>query len=224
READKTHGSVIDWRPEKKQCWAGKVMNILSKKDNPPKLFDKAPPDYDETHLARVPIELAPGQTLLTGEGVWDPNDVPPESDWHRKTAGALRPQVWKISYLTVVDEIPPQHSFRPPYIGGSTKKMADGGTRFWHRNDFLPRMSALPKLAPVTGANPALAYTTVEMPVWWGWGWTSGEIPNGWFVAYNAPWYNTAWYGRDRVAEVGFAGLHTCFDYPDAVKEPIVY
>src|SRR5690606_30339447 len=117
READKTHGSVVDWRPEKKQCWAGKVMNILSKKNDPPLLFDKAPQDYDETHLARVPISLEPGQTLLTAEGVWDPNDVPPESDWFRKTSGALRPQVWKIAYLTVVDEIPPQYSFRPPYI-----------------------------------------------------------------------------------------------------------
>src|SRR5690606_10786513 len=68
-------------------------------------------------------------------------------------------------------------------------------------------------------------AFLEVEMPRWWGWGFMEGT-PRiaGSHCAFIAPWHNTHWYGRDRNAKAGIGAVHTCFDYPDAVKEPIVY
>jgi pSer/pThr/pTyr-binding forkhead associated (FHA) protein len=104
---------------------------------------------------------------------------------------------------LTVLSEVPPINSFRPPYLG--TNKMVK------YNSDML-RIDLLPKLKPVPNTPTLTVVERYFERVW------LLHFP-GYGVTYLAPIENVRDYGRDLSVEVGKGALSLCLNYTNEQK-----
>ncbi|MGE9290976.1 MAG: hypothetical protein ACQKBT_08305 [Puniceicoccales bacterium] len=116
-------------------------------------------------------------------------------------------PQLDTIAILTVLLEVPPTGSFRPPYIG-SDKSIPGNVSDL----DF----SVLRRLPPVAGApgDLVLLAEQFELPYI--------ETNQSWTGRYMHPKSNQPTYGRELAHRLGLGMLALQLDYPDEVKKPL--
>ncbi|MGE9291602.1 MAG: hypothetical protein ACQKBT_11460 [Puniceicoccales bacterium] len=116
-------------------------------------------------------------------------------------------PQLDVIVILTVLLEVPPEGSFRPPYVGDD--KTIPGNKS---QLDF----SILRNLEPVSGAPADLVQLAqrFELPYI--------ETNPRWTGRYMHPKRNQPAYGRELSRRLGLGLLALQLDYPNEVKEPL--
>jgi hypothetical protein len=142
-------------------------------------------------HASRK-LEIPAGSSLVTSASLDEPGG---------------RPQLRTAAVLTVLENAPPQGSFRPPYCG------IDKAIGF---NKDQLNYSLLTRLTPVAGAPPlAQVERYFERP----WidhipGWSSGSIH---------PLENMRNYGRDLTGEMSMGALMLHLDLTDSEKETLL-
>ena len=141
---------------------------------------------------AESPLVVPPGSSLVSTISVDE---------------AGHRPQIRESSILTVVDHIPPEGSFRPPYSG------SDKSSRF---NVAQLDTAVLERLDRVAGTPDVESVADrFERP------WVE-HIP-GWNGREAYPQRNMPGYGRDIAARVGEAALMLHLDFPLEEKEPLL-
>jgi aryl carrier-like protein len=118
-----------------------------------------------------------------------------------------IRPQLSDAAVLTVLDEIPPANSFRPPYCGIDKTILATQGDILWDR---------VPNLLP-TGGEPNLATVTGQIQRPWI------EINTEFRGREIHPQNNQPDYGRDMARVLGNAALLACSNVSQAAKTQLV-
>ena len=150
---------------------------------------------------ASLPVKLGPGDSLIPTWG-WHVDD-PGAPSAPSSTPNAPRPSLKQAMVLTVLDEVPPEGSFRPPY--------SPGAQALHNVNDV--RSELLPRLAPPAAAPRA--WSTLENRTRYVW----LDHKGYWTGRYIHPSNNMADYGRDLAADVNEAILRLMLDEPLEAK-----
>jgi hypothetical protein len=145
------------------------------------------------------PLILQPGSSLVSYMSKSDIHSLDPNlNDVAVKTAAVL----------TVLDQVPPEGSFRPPYAGKNKTIKYNKKQLRWELLKRLPRVANTPGMAEVT--------QKFERP------WID-HIP-GWPGRFQHPEDNMPDYGRELVDLVGYGSLMLNLDFTDEEKETLLY
>ena len=147
----------------------------------------------DDNVARQLPLRLQPGSSLLSVRS--------------RDEVGSDKLILSDGAVLTVLDEVPPPNSFRPPYAG--TDKSIPGQASQLDLTIFrsLPRVRSAPSLSSL---DRLFNQPLIDLITQW---------PNSSLKTANAG----AAYGRDIAREVGDAVLALNLDYPESQKRPLV-
>ena len=155
--------------------------------------YDKRINDFDANVRASFPLELAPGQSLVSVIS---------------REEGAQRPYLRTAAVLTCLKEAPPSDAFRPAYVGDRKVLWRAGPLR----RDLLPR------LAPPAGAKlPDLKTSERSLQRMWL---DTGQYYIG---EYLHPVENMPSYPREMSAIVSNVGLLLLLDDPKGEREQLL-
>ncbi len=187
------HGSMIDPDPQVKLQGYDNAM--YGAKDHEPESSR-----YDASRnvalgiSADSPLELRPGQSLVSTTSVEEPGRTP---------------QLHTAAVLTCLATVPARGSFRPPYAStGEAKRVRYNASQI--DLAILPRL-ATPKNTP----SMALVTKAFERP------WID-HVPT-WIGRFIHPAENMPDYGRDLANQVSIGGVMVLLDFPGEVRRPLV-
>ncbi len=163
---------------------------------------------YDSTMYAQYksPGNYEPLENVAAGISTKSPLIVPTSSSLVStvsQSLGNTRPQIETAAVLTVLDQAPPDGSFRPAYSDPSKR------IRFNERQLDYDLLGKLPKLASTPGLK------SVEQSLRRPW---LDHVPQ-WIGRYIHPAENMPDYGRDMADVIGRASLALNLDFTDAEK-----
>lgn len=169
--------------------------------------YDSRLKNYDGAVSAGYPLELQPGQSLIST--VSNPNGEPVQVMHHElmwKNEKSSHLALKSAAILTCVAVEPPADAFRPPYAG------ADG--KFFTLKDI--KWDALPKLAP-PASTPDFAQFERYLERPW-----LDHMPT-WLLQNLGPSENQVNYGREFSRITSIASLMLMLDEPPAKREKLM-
>ena len=182
----------------------GRNGSMVNPKAGPQQAYDDRLQHYKAGQLAAFPLQLAPGQSLVSTESLGKSGDSSPEAigTWTRRNL--LR----TAAVLTCAREPPPADAFRPAYVG-ETKVI-------WRASQLKKEL--LPKLAAPAGVKlPDLKlHERYLQRIWLDTlpRWTSGAMH---------PVENMPDYPREMTQIVADVGLLLLLEDPDKEREPLL-
>ncbi|MBN2582729.1 MAG: hypothetical protein JXL80_06640 [Planctomycetes bacterium] len=182
--ADDRSGSVVNPPAGKKQGYDSRISG------------------YDASLRATFPLELKPGQSLVSTDSLTNVGDKTPDTVRGQYARGPLRTAV----VLTCVAEAPPSDAFRPPFAG--TEKPQFRVSQL--RRDLLP------KLAPAGKVPEAGEYERFLERIWLD---HLYEWPN----RMMHPLENMPDYGREITNITSTVGLMLLVDDPEKKYETLL-
>ena len=141
---------------------------------------------------AANPLVVAPHSSLVSTESVG---------------AAGNRPQIKKAQILTVVDQVPPDGSFRPAYCGTDKSAVFNKTQLDYSLLASLPAVPGTPSLSSIE--------RKFERP------WID-HVPD-WIARYTHPSENMQDYGRDFGDDVSIGALMLHLDFTNAQKERLL-
>jgi hypothetical protein len=164
--------------------------------------YDSRMAGYDESLQARFPLELKPGQSLVSTHSVEKVGVKTPDTVGGQYARGPLRTAV----ALTCVAEPPPSDAFRPPYVG--TEKPLFRVSQL--RRDLLPKLKPAGK---VPGAAP---YERYLQRIWL-------DHQREWVNRMMHPLENMPDYGREITNITSTVALMLLLDDPEKKHETLL-
>mgnify|MGYP005833998549 CR=1 FL=1 len=164
--------------------------------------YDDRMNGYDASLRAAFPLELKPGQSLVTTASVEKVGEKTPETVPGQYCRGPLR----TAAVLTCVAEPPPADAFRPAYVGESKSAF----TASQLRRDLLPR------LKPVGPLPDIKRYERFLERIWL-------DHYTDWPNRMMHPLENMPDYGREITNIVSTVSLMLCLDDPAKERETLL-
>ncbi len=125
--------NVVEITPAQTEERNGSLVNPKAGKSQG---YDKRNPGFSPTGRITLPLNLKPGDSLVSAASLDNVGDIPPEAVQKKAGRGALR----TAAVLTCVDKAPPANAFRPAYVGTWKKQFTTEDLK----------LDRLPALAPV--------------------------------------------------------------------------
>jgi hypothetical protein len=179
------HGSVVNPPAGSRQGYDGRIAG------------------YDASLRAGFPLELKPGESLVSTASVERVGEPTPDTVPHQYCRGPLRTAV----VLTCVEEPPRPDSFRPAYVGTWKEP--------FHVSQL--RCGLLPRLEPPEGVPDVAGYERYLERIWL-------DHMRQWVNRQMHPLENMPDYGREITNIVSDVGLLLLLDDPDGERETLLF
>lgn len=171
--------------------------------------------------ISSIPTQYNPALNKALNVSVSSPVVIQPHSSLVSTISieEINRPQIRAAAILTVLDSIPPEGSFRPPYCG------TDKTIRFNKSQLNYPVLARLPIIQEIHDLFPTFQYPfdnaaefIKRIGLYFERPWID-HIPS-WHVRYLHPSENMPDYSREMAKQVGDAALALNLDFSDSEKE----
>ena len=164
--------------------------------------YDSRYGGFDSSLLVEAPVTLEPNTSLISAISWTDADKDDP--DYPYEQGGVPRPFLRGAAVLTVVESIPPEGSFRPPYAGNNKPMYLTSNLR----KDLLPNLTLVENTPDIN--DVAEDFERV---------WLDHFTHHGDGTQYSSPSENMPNYGREYSILVGKASLLLMLDEEELIS-----
>jgi len=180
----------------------GRNGSVVNPKAGGAQAYDDRQAGYNPSQRAALPLELKPGQSLVTTVSVEKVGEKTPETVRGQYCRGPIL----TAAALTCLAEVPPADAFRPPYVGDAKPLFRTGQLR----RDLLP------KLKPAGKVPGVKSYERYLQRIWL-------DHQREYVSRTMHPYENMPDYGREITNITSTLSLMLLLDDPDGERETLL-